>query len=272
MRTTSCSVPLLILSSLIIVLLWQPQNVTASSKPKQTNNNPILKFFSRIFPKRNNNKMGQVVRVMKYDRAANVANAIPALDLVGSPLRWHRLDDGVMGGRSETLHEAKTEGLHYTGTINTEGGGFTSIRAPIENCFEKNIIGLKLKFQGDDKTYKLLLTDGNSAGSPFSRSPSWQADLPTVDKTNGNDKEDLQETTIFFDSLKPSFGPRSPSKEEAAKYKFDPTEMKEIGLMLSLLLSDGTSNPKETFGEGIFPFSLFIKSIEPVTGDANTNE
>jgi hypothetical protein len=40
--------------------------------------------------------------------------------------------------------------------------------------------------------------------------------------------------------------------------------MMQIGLMLSLYLSDGRPNPKETFGEGVFPFSLHVKSIEPV--------
>jgi hypothetical protein len=38
--------------------------------------------------------------------------------------------------------------------------------------------------------------------------------------------------------------------------------MKQLGLMLSLRLSDGSPNPKETFGEGIFDFSLFVESIE----------
>jgi len=215
--------------------------------------------------------MGQAVRMLKYDRATNVADAIPALDLVGSPLRWHRLDDGVMGGRSETLHTVEQEqqckdeapGLHFQGTINTEGGGFASVRAPIE-VLSKVTTGIKLKLRGDGKTYKLLLSGGKSSGSPFSGAPSWQADIPTWNKVGGEEHA-MQETTISFDTLKPSFGPRSPSKEEASKYTFDPTEMTEIGLMLSLLRSDGSPNPTETFGEGIFPFDLFVKSIEPVS-------
>jgi len=40
--------------------------------------------------------------------------------------------------------------------------------------------------------------------------------------------------------------------------------MRQIGLMLSLKLSDGSANPKESFGEGIFPFSLIVESLEIV--------
>lgn len=206
--------------------------------------------------------MGQAVRLMKYDRAANEANAIPALQWAGHPMKWHRLDDGVMGGQSETVHEAK-DGLHFAGTINTDGGGFTSIRAPIHGI-PKGTDAIRLLFRGDGKTYKLLLSDGNpSTGSPFARNPTWQADLPTEVRTGS---EEWQEMTIPLSGFFPAFGGRAedrPSIEH--EYKFEPTEVRQVGLMLSLRLSDGSPNPKETFGQGIFPFSLHVKSIEPVT-------
>ena len=49
-----------------------------------------------------------------------------SLNLLGHTLKWHRLDDGVMGGQSETLHASSTDTdeLHFTGQINTQGGGF----------------------------------------------------------------------------------------------------------------------------------------------------
>lgn len=211
--------------------------------------------------------MGQAVRLMKYDRAANEAAAIPALQFAGAPLKWHRLDDGVMGGRSETNHESK-DGLHFAGEINTNGGGFASIRAPIQHIPQPSY-AFRLVFRGDGKTYKLLLSDGNaSTGSPFAKTPSWQADIPTEDRT---DSQEWQEMIIPFATLCPAFGGRAedrPSTEEHAGYKFHPAEMRQIGLMLSLRLSDGSPNPVETFGRGIFPFSLYVKSIEPV----NANE
>ena len=200
--------------------------------------------------------MGQVLRIMSYDRASNERNAIPALNLLGNTLKWHRLDDGVMGGLSETLHMVEstpTQALHFTGQINTKGGGFCSIRSPIEGGLPSDTVALRISYVGDGKTYKFLLSDGNkSAFGPSRRSPSWQADLPT------NTKEETRD--IALDSLIPSvIG--GPVDTDA---KLNPQLVKEIGFMLSLKLSNGEANPIETFGTGAFPFSLKIRSIEVV--------
>jgi len=205
--------------------------------------------------------MGQAVRVMRYDRGANEAAALAALELLGQDLNWFRLDDGVMGGQSETTHSSEGEGLNFQGIINTDGGGFCSIRAKLQQGFDEDVTGFRLKFIGDGKTYKFTLSNGKSStGGPFARSPSWQTDLPTL-----SGKE--QTVVLPLSDLTPSFGGRAssrPSDEEITKHKFDPSSVQEIGLMLSLKLSDGAPNPKETFGEGVFPFSLQVKSIEPV--------
>ena len=209
--------------------------------------------------------MGQVLRIMSYDRALNERNAIPALNLLDRALKWHRLDDGVMGGRSETLHQVEStvdggdkEILHFAGKINTEGGGFCSIRAPIKGGLPSDTNAIRISFIGDGRTYKFLLSDGNkSAFGPSRRSPSWQADIPT------NMKEETR--IIPLDSLTPSVigGPVDTNA------KIDPSQVKEMGFMLSLKLSNGDPNPVETFGSGIFPFSFKIRSIEVVqTSDA----
>jgi NADH dehydrogenase [ubiquinone] 1 alpha subcomplex assembly factor 1 len=210
------------------------------------------------------NDMGQAVRIMKYDRAANENNAIGALNMLDQALKWHRLDDGVMGGQSETNHSCLEEGeLHFTGAINTDGGGFCSIRTPIPEGLPPNTKSISLRFKGDGKTYKLILSDGSkSTFGPSKRKPSWQFDIPTK---AGNHKD--EEITIPLSSLKPSWGggPASqPSDEERDAVEFDANSMREIGLMLSLKLSDGRSNPVETFGVGVFPFSLKISSIRPL--------
>lgn len=82
-------------------------------------------------------------------------------------LEWFRLDDGVMGGQSETRHQSVVkEGgstcLLFSGTINTNGGGFASIRTRLQH---QNILypynALKLRLKGDGKTYKFFMTDGS---------------------------------------------------------------------------------------------------------------
>lgn len=225
---------------------------------------------SKISNDESKETMGQAVRIVKYDRAENERNAIPALtmDLLNqeaAPLKWHRLDDGVMGGQSESLHACLKDGaLHFTGQINTNGGGFCSIRSPLPEGLPENTTAIRVRFKGDGKTYKLLLSDGNrSMLGPSRRAPSWQYDIPT------KKSEESEEITIPFSSLKPSFGPRPVSSETA---KFDASSMGEMGFMLSLKLSDGSSNPVETFGNGIFPFSFKVSSIHPIVSDPEGKE
>jgi hypothetical protein len=207
--------------------------------------------------------MGQVMRAMSYDRAANERYAVTGMTFLGKTMKWHRLDDGVMGGQSQTLHavesteddDSSSSVLHFSGQINTQGGGFCSIRSPIEGGMPSDTKALRISFVGDGKTYKFLLSDGNkSAFGPSRRSPSWQIDIPT--SRNGN-KETI---IISLDTLTPSLqgGPVETG------VKLNPVEVKEMGFMLSLKLSNGKPNPVETYGEGIFPFALKIHSIEAV--------
>ena len=177
----------------------------------------------------------------------------------------------VTGGQSETAHTCADDGsLHFSGEINTNGGGFCSIRAPIPDGLPPSTQAIRLSFVGDGKTYKLLLSDGTrSTFGPSKRSPSWQADIPT--SAGGN----VEEITVPLSDLLPSWGgsPMSqPSPEEKKQSGFKAEEMKEIGVMLSLKLSDGSPNPEATFGKGVFPFSLRISLIEPVlsSGDKET--
>jgi hypothetical protein len=210
------------------------------------------------------------MRRTPYDRAANARAAISILTVSGSDLSWARLDDGVMGGQSESMHEAVVDDdsssnyLHFKGTINTNGGGFASIRATLPpGLLTSATSGMRLRIRGDGKTYKFLLSEGKSQGM---RLPTWQIDVPTQD--NG----EWQEVVLPLEKLAPSWGGRresKPSPEERLKHTFDPTAMRQVGVMLSLYRSNGEPNPKETYGQGIFPFSLHVQSLEPVTSDTS---
>lgn len=233
--------------------------------------------------------MGQAIRMMSYSQSKNMSNTatIPSIIINNAPLSFYNLDDGVMGGQSSTHMDQillqketsslqtcdsgkttppTTAGLVFTGKINTNGGGFTSIRSSLGNGLPNNAKGLKLKYRGDGKTYKVLISDGKGGG-PFSKSPSWQCDLPTTEnKSDGNDEDNIvEETCLYFDDFEPSFGGRSTlTQEEKEKISFVNEEMKQIGLMLSLQLSNGDANPVETFGSGIFDFRLEIEELELV--------
>ena len=252
---------LLFLNTIAVTNLVSAESTTDSApSPANPKRNKKRGWFARF-------RMGNspIARMATYSIAKNQQNAVSILEFNGKPLSWFRLDDGVMGGSSETTEASlAADGcLKFEGLINTNGGGFTSIRTKLpEGILPTETTGFKIRYRGDGKTYKVLLSNG-SRGGPFSRNPSWQADIPTKSKKEGDDSWD--EVLIPFESLAPSIGGASTLSEDAKKeYTLDVTEMTELGLMLSLRLSDGSPNPKETFGEGIFPFLLEIQSITTV--------
>jgi Complex I intermediate-associated protein 30 (CIA30) len=180
-----------------------------------------------------------------------------------------------MGGRSESKHSvaSSTGILHFTGTINTDGGGFASIRTRLTEeqrtyLFQESAWStraLSLRIRGDGKTYKFFMTDGSRAG-PMARMPTWQMDIPTKDYSKEEDAELWQEVVVPFHQLLPSFaGSTVLTDAEKSRYTFDPNEIAEMGVMLSLKLADGRPNPVDTFGQGVFPFTLLIHSIQPIT-------
>lgn len=95
------------LTFVITVLAVPPsKNFSGVVSGAELRNNPLLvkvrKFFRRTRgdkKKKNDDteNMGQAMRMMKYDRAANERNAVGALNFVDHALHWYRLDDGVMG-------------------------------------------------------------------------------------------------------------------------------------------------------------------------------
>jgi NADH dehydrogenase [ubiquinone] 1 alpha subcomplex assembly factor 1 len=197
---------------------------------------------------------GTAMRAMTYDAAGNKKAAVPALKYNDTQLSWFRADDGVMGGQSVSNHDVDEEGiLDFKGTLNTDGGGFTSIRAPIEpGTIKADTKGIKITYRGDGKTFRFTLADREKAGGPFSTAPIWKFDFAT-EKIEG---EEWQEVVIEFDAFEPTFGGKN-DKTKTAGFALNPTELQEIGFMLSMWKDEGF--------DGEYPFELKIKSIEPVS-------
>jgi hypothetical protein len=93
--------------------------------------------------------------------------------------------------------------------------------------------------------------------SRFNKTPLWEANLPTK---AGN----MEEVSVSLASFIPSFMAKQLLLEEKAKYSMNPSQMSKIGFMLSSRLADGSPNPVETYGKGVFDFSLFVESLEAV--------
>lgn len=93
--------------------------------------------------------------------------------------KWDVVNDGVMGGRSQGFVTVERGVLRFTGTLVTQGGGFTSVRAPrvIDLSWQW---GLELRVRGSGRQFEVELRDGaQSAGrtvsrrAPFPNSPEW---------------------------------------------------------------------------------------------------
>ena len=175
--------------------------------------------------------------MMAYSVATNRREAVASAKLrLGSTeaLKWYRLDDGVMGGRSSTQHTTEGGALTFAGMLDTRGGGFTSVRADFAGGLKRN--ALRVRFRGDGKTYKVLLSNGQGGG-PWSNNPSWQHDLPTK-------LGEEQSVVLPLAKFLPSFGGQR-SRSHAGS--LNPRDMAQVGFMLSLYLSDGSPNPEKTF-------------------------
>lgn len=200
--------------------------------------------------------MGQLLRAMTYDRDSE--DGVEALSIASTPLVWAHLDDGVMGGKSATNLTAQDDKkLIFQGSIDTNACvGWASVRARLpEGGLPEYSESLVVSYQGDGKTYKVLLMDANHDSRGRKQSPLWEANLPTT-------KAQVETTTLPLDKFIPSFMARQLTPEERSQHTLEPSQLTKIGIMLSSRLSDGSTNPVETYGKGTFGFSLRVDSLK----------
>lgn len=89
---------------------------------------------------------------------------------------WDVVNDGVMGGRSQGFVAIEDGVLRFTGTLVTEGGGFTSVRAGrmVDLTGET---GLELRVRGNGRPFEVELDDGMRG---YGRTVSRRASFPTT--------------------------------------------------------------------------------------------
>ena len=164
------------------------------------------------------------------ERAATQQEPAPELSMTldfntpESVAPWRAVNDGVMGGRSSGgpsfAPDAEQGGaLVFAGTINTNGGGFSSIRAPLTPGQFANADGIRLKVLSDGRAYKLAFRTSQSWRG---RSVSWQ--IPIEGGTPG------QWSDVFapFADAEASVYGRSVNAGT-----FDPHDVREIGIIIA---------------------------------------
>ncbi len=149
---------------------------------------------------------------------------------------WRAVNDSVMGGLSEgTVHYADGH-MVFSGALNTEGGGFSSIRTPVPPGIYAKTQGMKLRVRSDDRTYKLSIrTSLRYRG----RQIAFQAPL-NIPKT-----KQWTDISLDFSELIPTlFG------QALSGAVFAPETIEEVGF----IIADGKNGP----------FQLDIQSIDGI--------
>jgi monofunctional biosynthetic peptidoglycan transglycosylase len=88
----------------------------------------------------------------------------------GGGLEWFIVNDGVMGGRSQSDFQQTAEGQgRFSGYVSLENnGGFASVRAVTEGVDLTSFEGLEIRVLGDGRTYDFRLrTDGRFDGMAY---------------------------------------------------------------------------------------------------------
>ena len=138
---------------------------------------------------------------------------------------WKAVNDGVMGGRSSGGPSMDKNFMVFDGIINTNGGGFSSVRRKIDVGALSEASGVALKLRSDGRAYKITLrSDAYYRG----RNISFQGNIPATPEG------EWAEVTLPFDSLKASLFGRA-----IYGAKFNPSQVHEIGI----IIADGIDGP-----------------------------
>ncbi len=139
--------------------------------------------------------------------------------------RWSVVNDDVMGGRS--LGELSFDAgiLIFEGEIDTDGGGFSSLRLPLEPQALRAYDRIELRARPDDRAYMVTFDDDLASGN---RRVSHRA--PIEFPAPG----EWQTTSVSFDKLSPSIFGRPID---------DLPFQKHLATRMGLLVSDGIDGP-----------------------------
>ena len=132
-------------------------------------------------------------------------------------LGWYVVNDNVMGGRSEGNFTLESGELFFSGSTNTNGGGFSSIRTKPLRLNLSRHTGVRLNLRGDGRRYTWRLT---TAARWRGRQISYWADFDTR-------QGEWQSVTIPFSDFVPRF--RGYQLDGPA---LDPAQISGMGLMI----------------------------------------
>lgn len=88
--------------------------------------------------------------------------------------RWFAVNDDVMGGRSRGCFRIQEGVVAFEGSLDTNGGGFASIRADAHPQKLVGAVGIHLRTRGDGREYSVRLRQGRvSYRATFRSTEAW---------------------------------------------------------------------------------------------------
>lgn len=100
---------------------------------------------------------GLVILASTIQGSPHGARVLTSFDGREPGLVWYAVNDNVMGGRSRGGFEISQGKLVFSGEINTDGGGFASIRTAPRRLDVGMHSGVGFRARGDGRTYKFRL-------------------------------------------------------------------------------------------------------------------
>ena len=139
--------------------------------------------------------------------------------------RWKTVNDGVMGGKSKGGMSVKDGVMTFAGSINTDGGGFSSVRMKVEPGTLADANRLLLRVKGDGRTYRLTVEDDR--GDP-ERRPNFGKDM------EAGPAGEWRTVSVALADMKPTFHGEPVDAKPLQKDR-----IVEVGI----ILSDGRDGP-----------------------------
>lgn len=96
-----------------------------------------------------------------------------SFDPAQTSMRWQVVNDTVMGGRSVSHFTIENSQLEFSGYLDTDGGGFASLRSNRLDWDLSEFAFIRLKVRGDGRNYRFrLFVEGDRV--------SYQSEFETV--------------------------------------------------------------------------------------------
>ena len=98
-----------------------------------------------------------VLMVTLSSSAAAEPLRVMGKDSIPTDMGWQVVNDTVMGGRSKSSFVSKNGQLQFSGRLNTNGGGFASLRSNRQDWDLSGFSVVRLKVLGDGRTFRFRL-------------------------------------------------------------------------------------------------------------------